>query len=97
MIWTGLVWLRIGPVEGSCEHGNKPAGSIKCWAVRVAAQPVTSRVVLSSVHFVAKDVKELTYDLRKYFKIGTLVVFLILKELKIVDYPYYCSISFSLL
>jgi hypothetical protein len=20
-------------VEGSCEHGNKPAGSLKCWEV----------------------------------------------------------------
>jgi hypothetical protein len=20
-----------GPVEGSCEHGNEPLGSIKCW------------------------------------------------------------------
>jgi hypothetical protein len=24
---------RFGPVEGSCEHGNKPSGSIKCWEV----------------------------------------------------------------
>jgi hypothetical protein len=22
-----------GPVEGSCEHGNEPLGSIKCWEV----------------------------------------------------------------
>jgi hypothetical protein len=22
-----------GPVEGSCEHGNEPSGSIKCWEV----------------------------------------------------------------
>jgi hypothetical protein len=29
--WIGLVWLRIGPVEGSCKHGNKPPGSIKFW------------------------------------------------------------------
>jgi hypothetical protein len=21
------------PVEGSCEHGNKPLGSIKCWEI----------------------------------------------------------------
>jgi hypothetical protein len=21
-------------VEGSCEHGNEPSGSIKCWEVR---------------------------------------------------------------
>jgi hypothetical protein len=22
-----------GPVEGSCEHGIEPSGSIKCWEV----------------------------------------------------------------
>jgi hypothetical protein len=22
-----------GPVEDSCEHGNEPSGSIKCWEV----------------------------------------------------------------
>jgi hypothetical protein len=33
MVWTGSIWLRIGPVEGSCEHGNEPSGSIKCWEV----------------------------------------------------------------
>jgi hypothetical protein len=22
-----------GPLEGSCEHGNEPSGSIKCWEV----------------------------------------------------------------
>jgi hypothetical protein len=33
VVWTGLSWLRIGPVEGSCEHGNEPSGSIKCWEV----------------------------------------------------------------
>jgi hypothetical protein len=21
------------PVEGSCEHGNEPSGSLKCWEV----------------------------------------------------------------
>jgi hypothetical protein len=25
--WEGVVWLGIGPVEGSCEHGNEPSGS----------------------------------------------------------------------
>jgi hypothetical protein len=29
VVWTGLIWLRIGPVEGPCEHGNEPSGSIK--------------------------------------------------------------------
>jgi hypothetical protein len=23
----------LGPVEGSCEHGNEPLDSIKCWEV----------------------------------------------------------------
>jgi hypothetical protein len=27
--WTGLIWLRIGQVAGSCECGNEPSGSIK--------------------------------------------------------------------
>jgi hypothetical protein len=27
--WTGLIWLRIGAVC-SCEHSNKPVGSITC-------------------------------------------------------------------
>jgi hypothetical protein len=22
-----------GPVEGSCEHGNEPLGSMNCWEV----------------------------------------------------------------
>jgi hypothetical protein len=33
MVWTGLIWLRIGPVEVFCEHGNEPTSSIKCWEV----------------------------------------------------------------
>jgi hypothetical protein len=33
MGWIGLIWLRIGIVEGSCEHGNEPSGSIKYWEV----------------------------------------------------------------
>jgi hypothetical protein len=28
-VWTGLIWLRIGTGTDSCEHGNKPSGSIK--------------------------------------------------------------------
>jgi hypothetical protein len=33
--WDGMDWIDLdqGPVEGSCEHGNKPMGSIKCWEV----------------------------------------------------------------
>jgi len=26
-MWSTLIWLRVG--MGSCEHGNKPSGSIK--------------------------------------------------------------------
>jgi hypothetical protein len=29
-VWTGSSWLRIGQVEGTCECGNEPSGSIKC-------------------------------------------------------------------
>jgi hypothetical protein len=37
-------------VEGSCEHGNEPSGSIKCWEVlEVAAQLVASLEGLSSI------------------------------------------------
>jgi hypothetical protein len=36
-------------VESSCELGNEPSGSMKCWGnYRVAAQLVASRVALSS-------------------------------------------------
>jgi hypothetical protein len=27
-VWTGFIWLRIGTVAGSCEHGNEPSVSI---------------------------------------------------------------------
>jgi hypothetical protein len=33
MVWIGLIWLRIGTVECSCEHGIEPLRSIKCWEV----------------------------------------------------------------
>jgi hypothetical protein len=34
VVWIKLIWLRIGTSgEGSCEHGNEPSGSIKCWKV----------------------------------------------------------------
>ena len=29
--WTGLIWLMIGTGGGTCENGNEPSGSIKCW------------------------------------------------------------------
>jgi hypothetical protein len=31
VMWTGLVWLRIGTVENSCEFGIESTGSMKCW------------------------------------------------------------------
>jgi hypothetical protein len=31
VVWTGLVWLKMGQVESFCEFGNEPSGSIKCW------------------------------------------------------------------
>jgi hypothetical protein len=33
VVWTGLIWLKIGPVEGCWEHGNEPSGSIKLWKI----------------------------------------------------------------
>jgi hypothetical protein len=37
-------------VEGSCELGNEPLGSIKCWEVLgVAAELAASQEVLSSM------------------------------------------------
>jgi hypothetical protein len=30
MGWYGSGY---GPMEGSCEHGNEPSGSIKCWEI----------------------------------------------------------------
>ena len=30
VVETGLSWLRIGQVAGTCEYGNEPLGSIKC-------------------------------------------------------------------
>jgi hypothetical protein len=29
----GMDWIDLGPVEGSCEHGNKPSDFVKCWEV----------------------------------------------------------------
>jgi hypothetical protein len=40
-------------VEGSCEHGNEPSGSIKCWGNSlVAAQLVASQEGLNSMELV---------------------------------------------
>jgi hypothetical protein len=40
-------------VEGPCEHGIEPGGSIKCWGnSRVVAQLAASQEELSSMEFV---------------------------------------------
>jgi hypothetical protein len=31
VMWIGLVWLRIGTVESSCEFGIEPSGSMEFW------------------------------------------------------------------
>jgi hypothetical protein len=31
--WDDMNWINLYQVEGSCEHGNEPSGSIKCWEV----------------------------------------------------------------
>jgi hypothetical protein len=28
-VWIGFIWLRIGPLAGSCEQSKEPSGSIK--------------------------------------------------------------------
>jgi hypothetical protein len=33
MVWIGLIWLRIGTVEGSFEYVIELSGSMKCWEV----------------------------------------------------------------
>jgi hypothetical protein len=37
MGWCELDWSvsRQGPVEGSCEHGNKYSACIECWEIRL--------------------------------------------------------------
>jgi hypothetical protein len=34
--WSGMRWIVVAKdkdlnLKGSCEHGNEPSGSIKCW------------------------------------------------------------------
>jgi hypothetical protein len=31
--WYGLDLSGSGKMEGSCEHGNEPSCSIKCWKI----------------------------------------------------------------
>jgi hypothetical protein len=30
--WDGMDWIDLAQ-DGSCEHGNEPSGSMKCWEV----------------------------------------------------------------
>jgi hypothetical protein len=50
MVGTGSNWLRIGTVEGSCEHGHESSGSLKLLGISsMAAQLAASQEGLSSV------------------------------------------------
>jgi hypothetical protein len=40
-------------VKGSCEHGNEPAGSVKCREIELAARMVASQERLSSMKLVS--------------------------------------------
>jgi hypothetical protein len=32
--WRGMDWIDLAQaVEGCCEHGNEPSGSVKCWEI----------------------------------------------------------------
>jgi hypothetical protein len=33
MVWTGLIFLRVGTSGGSYEHSNEPSGCIEFWEV----------------------------------------------------------------
>jgi hypothetical protein len=62
LIWCGSGY---GSVGSSCEHGNEPLGSIKCWEVlRVAAQFAASREGLSSVSERGNDYGPITVATR---------------------------------
>jgi hypothetical protein len=32
-MWVGFIWLRIGRIAGSFEHGNELLGSITFWEI----------------------------------------------------------------
>jgi hypothetical protein len=35
--WVGMDWIQLAEDrdQGSCEHGNEPSDSIKCWVILV--------------------------------------------------------------
>jgi hypothetical protein len=47
--WSSLVQDMDRERESSCECGNEPLGSIKCWELLSATQLVPTREVLSSI------------------------------------------------
>jgi hypothetical protein len=54
VLWTGLVWLRLGTGGELFKLCNETSGPIKMLGIyRVAAQLVASRVVLSSTKLVS--------------------------------------------
>jgi hypothetical protein len=52
VVWTGLIWLRIG----TSEHGTETSGSIKCWEVLVAEQLMASEEGLRTMKLVGQSV-----------------------------------------
>jgi hypothetical protein len=43
-MWIGFIWLKIGPVASSYEHGDEPSGSIKGGGISwLAETPLASR------------------------------------------------------
>jgi hypothetical protein len=31
--WDGMDWIDLAQDSDSCEHGNEPSGSVKCWEI----------------------------------------------------------------
>jgi hypothetical protein len=50
VLWSGLIWLRIGTGGGFCEHGNEPSVFVNfVGSSCVAAKLAASREGLSSM------------------------------------------------
>jgi hypothetical protein len=57
-VWTGLIWLKVEAMAGSCLHGNEPFGCIKCWKFMVVnGQLVASQKGLCSMEVVITGFK----------------------------------------
>jgi hypothetical protein len=59
-MWTGFIWLSIGAVAGSCEHGNEPSGSLNVGkSLNSSATGGVSRTLLRGVsQSVSQSVRE---------------------------------------